>query len=101
MEGRATPRRTLIDELIRGAYMVLFLVLARLVSVLVAVTAVFQFLCALTVRKPNGNARRFGRSLSSYLAEIVLFLSYNGEGKPWPFSPWPRPGTADPGLTEG
>ena len=74
------------DELIRGVFMLLFFVAARLVSVLVVFIALFQFLCALIVRKPNNNARRFGKDLSCYLAEIILFLSYNTERKPWPFS---------------
>ena len=68
--------------------MILFFVAARLVSVLVAFIALFQFLCALIARKPNGNARCLGRGLSCYLAEIVRFLSYDTERKPWPFSPW-------------
>ena len=86
MEGQTTTRRNLTDELIRGVFMLLFFVAARLVSVLVVFIALFQFLCALIVRKPNNNARRFGKGLSCYLAEIILFLSYNTERKPWPFS---------------
>jgi len=89
MEDHATARRNLTDELIRGAFMILFFVAARFVGVLVALIAMFQFLCALIVQKPNDNARRLGKDLSCYLAEIVLFLSYNTERKPWPFSPWP------------
>jgi len=86
MEDQTTTRRNLTDELIRGVFMLLFFVAARLVSVLVVFIALFQFLCALIVRKPNSYARRFGKDLSCYLAEIVLFLSYNTERKPWPFS---------------
>ncbi|HUT58811.1 MAG TPA: DUF4389 domain-containing protein [Phycisphaerae bacterium] len=88
------------DVLIRGAFMFLFLIITRVVGLLVALIALFQFLCALIVRKPNGNARRFGKDLSYYLAEIVQFLSYNTERKPWPFSPWSQIGPADSGLAE-
>ena len=86
MEDQTTTRRNLTDELIRGVFMLLFFVAARLVSVLVVFIALFQFLCTLIVRKPNNNARRFGKGLSCYLAEIILFLSYNTERKPWPIS---------------
>jgi len=86
MEDLYTTKRNLTDELIRGVFMLLFFVAARLVSVLVVFIALFQFLCALIVRKPNNTARRFGKDLSCYLAEIILFLSYNTERKPWPFS---------------
>lgn len=100
MEEQATARRTLADELIRGAFMILFFVAARFVGVLVALIALFQFLCALIVRKPNDNARRLGKDLSCYVAEIVLFLSYNTERKPWPLSQWPQGGPGNPGLAE-
>ncbi len=64
MEDQTTTRRNLTDELIRGVFMLLFFVAARLVSVLVVFIALFQFLCAIIVRKPNSNARRFGKDLS-------------------------------------
>ena len=95
MEDQPAAERRLTDELIRGVFMLLFFVAARLVSVLVAFIALFQFLCALIVRRPNGNARSLGRGLSWYVAEIVRFLSYDTERKPWPFSPWPRTGPAE------
>ena len=89
MEDRPTTgRRKLADELTRGVFMLLFFVAARLVGVLVAFIALFQFLCALIARKPNDNARCLGRGLSRYLAEIVRFLSYDTETRPWPFSRW-------------
>ena len=88
MENQTTDKNHVKNDLIRGAFMLLFIVVARIVSMCVALIAVFQLLCSLIVRKPNDNARRFGKGLSCYLAEIVLFLSYNTEKRPWPFSPW-------------
>ena len=88
MEDEITDKKHFKTDLIRGAYMLLFLVISRIASICVALIALFQFLCALIVRKPNNNAMRFGKELSLYLAEIVKFLSYNTERKPWPFSPW-------------
>lgn len=87
MEDQPAAKRRLTDELVRGVFMLLFFVAARFLSVLVAFVALFQFLCALIAGRPNGNARSLGRGLSRYLAEIVRFLSYDTERKPWPFSP--------------
>ncbi len=89
MEGQISVQRSRKDDLIRGAFMLLFLIAERVVSVLVFVMTLFQFLCALVARKPNANAVRFGEGLSRYLAEIVRYLTYNTEQKPWPFAPWP------------
>ena len=101
MEDQTTAERELKDELIRGVFMLLFFLAGRLVGVLVGFIALFQFLCALIVRKPNGNARRFGKDLSRYITEIVQFLSYNTERKPWPFAPWADMGPASPGRAGG
>ncbi len=95
MEDQKTDKKHIKNDLIRGAFMLLFIVISRIVGICVALIAVFQFLCALIVRKPNENAMRFGEDLSCYLAEIVRFLSYNIEKKPWPFSPWPQTGRAN------
>lgn len=100
MEGQASFERNQKDELIRGAFMLLFLVATRLVGVLLFFLALFQFLCALIVREPNGNVRSFGKGLSRYLAEIVQFLTYNTERKPWPFSPWSDLRPTEPEGTE-
>ncbi len=90
MEQQAVARRNFKDDLIRGAFMLLFFVAARCVSILVSVIALFQFLCVLIAGKPNDNAKDFGKNLSLYAAEIIQFLSYNTDTKPWPYSKWPE-----------
>jgi hypothetical protein len=90
MEDQAADKKKRYkNDLTRGLFMILFLVISRFVSIGVLMIAVFQFLCTLIVGKPNDNAMRFGKDLSFYQAEIIQFLSYNVENKPWPFSPWP------------
>lgn len=87
MEQQNSAKRDFTDDLIRGAFMILFFVLARFVAVLVALIALFQFISTLITRKPNDNLKDFGKNLSLYAAEIIQFLSYNSDRKPWPFSP--------------
>jgi len=96
MQDQTNDKKLYKDDLIRGLYMILFLVLSRIVSICVALIAVFQLVCSLIVRKPNDNAKRFGKDLSIYLAEIVQFLSYNTDNKPWPFSLWPKAEQVNP-----
>jgi len=99
MADRTNDTEHIKNDLIRGAFMLLFLVISRVVDVCVLLLALFQLLCSLIVHEPNVNARRFGMHLSWYLAEIVQFLSYNTDRKPWPFSPWPQ--TGPPNSTHG
>lgn len=94
MEGQITYKEHCKNVLIRWIFMLLFLVVSRIIGACVALIAVFQLFYSLVVRNPNANVVSFGKDLSIYLAEIVQFLSYVTEEKPWPFSPWPRPDTA-------
>lgn len=95
MEDQTTYKQHCKNVLIRWVFMLLFLVVSRIVGACVALIAVFQLFYSLVLRKPNDNVRSFGRDLSIYLAEIVQFLSYDTEEKPWPFSPWPQPDSID------
>ena len=90
MTEETTRKKGLSQELIRGVFMILFFLAGRIVAVLVCLLAVFQFFCVLIVHTPNRNALRFGKGLGRYVAEIVDFLSYNTDRRPWPFASWPR-----------
>jgi hypothetical protein len=96
MENQTNARSNFKEDLIRGAFLFLFFVAARCVGVLVAVITLFQFLCALIAGKPNDNVKHFGKNLSLYAAEIIQFLSYNTDRKPWPYSKWPEEGPLNP-----
>ncbi len=87
MEEQSDTKRDFTDDLMRGLFMILFFVAARFVGVLVAFIALFQFICTLITHKPNENVKDFGKDLSKYAAEIIQFLSYSTDRKPWPFSP--------------
>ncbi|MEN8208691.1 MAG: DUF4389 domain-containing protein [Candidatus Fermentibacteria bacterium] len=85
--GKICAKRDFTEDLIRGLFMIVFFIAARFVAVLVAFIALFQFICTLINRKPNDNVKDFGKDLSIYAAEIIEFLSYSTDRKPWPFSP--------------
>ncbi len=89
MDKDADTGREIREDLIRGLFMVLFFIAARVVGVIVAVTALFQFIVVLFGRRPNERAAEFGRELGLYAAGIIRFMSYFTEAKPWPFSKWP------------
>jgi len=86
MEEQSVGKRDFTDDLMRGLFMIIFFVAARFVGVLVGLIALFQFICTLITRKPHDNVKDFGKDLSVYAAEIIEFLSYNTDRKPWPFS---------------
>lgn len=67
--------------------------------VLFAVVAV-QFFWLLFTGTLNEQLRGLGQSLASYTYEIVRFLTFNSDVRPFPFdAPWP-PSTADDESTD-
>ena len=74
---------------LRGLFMILFGILYSLAGTVLVVMAVLQFIFVLTGSAPNARLLSFGRSLGSYVQQIVNFQTFNTEEKPFPFSDWP------------
>jgi hypothetical protein len=74
---------------LRGIFMILFGLLYSLAGTVLFVVAALQFVFALLGSAPNTRLLAFGRSLGSYVQQIVNFQSFNTEDKPFPFSDWP------------
>ncbi len=52
------------------------------------VLIVGQILFRLVSKQPNEPMRRLGKQLSDYLYQILLYLSFNSEERPFPFQTW-------------
>lgn len=69
-------------------FMLVFSVIVGLVRILLWTVILFQVAFALLSGTPNKNILDFGRKLSAYLYHILLFLTYNTDHLPFPFSEW-------------
>lgn len=78
------------SNLIRGAFMLLFGMVAGFVRFLITLIAVFQFFCLLFTGKANPALKSFGQSLNNYIYQINQFLTANTEKYPFPLSGWPE-----------
>ena len=76
---------------IRSIFMVLFFIVYRIVDILVLLVAICQWLYVLLTGDANASLSRFAGGLASYVAQIIQYLSYQTEEKPYPFSDWPQP----------
>lgn len=74
---------------LRLIFMVLFAVILQVVSIVMWVLVILQFIFSLITGQDNVNLRQFGHSLSTYIYQTLKFLTYNSEMKPFPFSDWP------------
>ena len=79
---------------LRLLFMVFFAICLQLASFIVSVVIGVQFLFALITGKDNYNLRQFGDSSATYIAQCLIFLTYNSDDKPFPFADWPEPSTA-------
>jgi len=69
-------------------FMLVFSVIVGLVRILLWAVILLQVASALLTGKPNDNILTFGQTLSAYLYHILLFLTYNTDKLPFPFSDW-------------
>lgn len=74
---------------VRGFFMVLFAAALWFSRILLFVLAVVQFSMVLITGRPAGRLLPFGRSLSTYMRDIGMYLSWNSDDMPWPGSTWP------------
>ncbi len=68
--------------------MLIFSVIGELVRLLLWAVVILQVASTLLTGKPNQNILNFGRSLSVYTYHILLFMTFNTETLPFPFSDW-------------
>ncbi len=86
------------EQWLRVLFMAVLVVGLYVVGLMLTLVTVGQVLFSLVTGSDNDNLRALGKSLSLYVKQILDFLTYNSEVKPFPFSPYPdsNVGTSDP-----
>ncbi len=91
-----------VEVWVRLLYMLLFAVIYGVAKFLVAAVVVLQFGFVLLSASTNANLLRFGAQLSHFMYQVLLYLSFNTELRPFPFSDWPdTPTLADTDGSRG
>ena len=67
-----------------------FLLLLSFVRIILLLVIGGQFLTLLLTGSDNKNLRNFGQSLASWIFQIMQFLTFNSNSKPFPFDDWPN-----------
>ncbi|TXL15402.1 lipase [Methylococcaceae bacterium HT4] len=76
----------------RIGFILIFAVIAGVVRTLIWVVVLLQIASALLTGNTNPHILGFGQKLAAYLYHIMLFMTFNTDTVPFPFSDW--------GLTE-
>ncbi len=86
MEKNVTSRSTWL----RLIFMIVFGFLYGLSRIVIAAVVVIQFFYVLLTGEANDQLKKFGHSLAIYSYQIINFLTFNTEKKPFPFdASWP------------
>ncbi len=73
----------------RLLYMILFVILYWVAEVVIFAVAVYQFLSVLFTGNKDEKILNLGKSLSAYVYQVLQFLTFNTESKPYPMGDWP------------
>lgn len=76
------------NQWMRILYMLLFWIILYVAMSVTGILIFIQVLFALITGKDNKNLRTLGKSLATFINQILLFLTYNDDRKPFPFAVW-------------
>jgi len=74
---------------VRGLYIVLFTVIYSVTEIVIALIVTFQFLSVLLTRQTNDKLLTLSLNLSSYIFQILKYITFNSNDRPYPFSDFP------------
>jgi Domain of unknown function (DUF4389) len=83
------------SQWLRVLFMIVMVVALYVVGLMLTLVTVGQVVFSLVTGANNDNLRVLGRSLTLYVKQILDFLTYNSEIKPFPFSAYPDAATVD------
>lgn len=75
--------------LLRLLWSVLYLIVWSISESLIFILCAAQFLFCLISGAPNEYLQDFGRQLGQFMAQIVDYLSFSSNERPFPFKSWP------------
>lgn len=82
----------------RLLYTALFAIIFNIAEAVVVVVFAIQFLSRLFTGRVNERLRGLGQTLATYLYEIILYITFQSDERPYPFGPWPEGAPGAPGA---
>ena len=80
-----------IDVWIRGLFIIIFGVILYFLFGIIWLLVIFQFLTKVFTGDLNEHLSNFSKSLTRYAFQILNYITFQSEQRPFPFSPWPEP----------
>ena len=68
---------------------VIYLIFLNFIIPFFGFITLLQFLFSLGSKKPNDNLISFSKKISIYIYQIINFITYSSDERPWPFNTFP------------
>ena len=81
-----------VDTWIRGLFIVIFGIIFYFLYIIIGLIVIFQFLTKVITGGLNANLMQFSLSMNRYVEQILMYITFHSEERPFPFSPWPAAG---------
>jgi hypothetical protein len=78
------------DTWLRGFFILVFGVIFYFLYILIWLLVIFQFVTKVITGELNSNLEQFSTKLTSYAMQILNYITYQSEERPFPFSPFPE-----------
>ena len=69
---------------------VVYLIFLNFIVPFLGFITLLQLLFIIVTKKPNGNLISFSKKVSSYIYQIINFITYSSDQRPWPFNSFPE-----------
>ena len=69
---------------------VIYLIFLNFIVPFLGFITLLQLLFSIGSKKPNENLVSFSKKISSYIYQIINFITYSSDQRPWPFNSFPE-----------
>ena len=74
----------------RVLYVLIFAIFYTIAEVVLFAVIVFQFLLKLFTAETNERLCKLGQGLSTFIYQILQYMTFNSDYQPYPFGAWPK-----------
>lgn len=82
------------DTWLRGLFILIFGVIFYFLYGLIWLLVIFQFVTKVITGELNSNLEQFSTKMTSYAMQILNYITFQSEERPFPFSPFPNGDTS-------
>lgn len=74
----------------RVLYTILYLIIGRFISMVLFIIAFTQFIYSWLIGEPNKKLLHFTEDMAEYAKQLVAYVGFNTNERPWPVDDWPN-----------